>query len=196
MKFLKFVYAFGFLAVGLCLFNLFVYIYFLLHPAIRNPSLEALAGNCIGVMIVFMILVGFTFPYILKQFNEKKSLRVLSYFFIIVLLASTVFINTTNYRVTQPYFLGIWSLLILYICFSVQAKPISRLLRISAIVQTILVIPRLGLEKYLHESFLIYYDSYYIVSCVFNILLIRIAIRWVREEKVMQESLKEIQSIA
>ncbi len=197
MKFLQFVYSFIFAAICASIGGLFLGLLVEYNPAIDSANLHFLASLCYQIMVLFMLLIGFTFPYILRLFKEKKHLRVLSYFSVILTLSSSIFQNTTNYKVTYIWMEGAWLVLMIYICFSVKAKPISRLLRNSAVVQALLAIPHILLKhSHFYSLVIICYEIPFLVSCVFNLLLIKITFKRLSDEKVMQDSLKEIQSIA
>lgn len=116
---------------------------------------------------------------------------------ILILLPQNLFRKLTH-EVVPDLLVNVVTMIIgFYICFSIKAPPIVRIIRIYTIIGAILAVP----------AFILKYSSYHtlfmvndlvcgVVAFIFDLAWLRLAIRWFEDEKVMHNSLKEIQQIA
>jgi hypothetical protein len=192
MKFLRLGYYACIAALAACMLDTILIWYYPYNAFLSSFSEKWAANLCSYVMISYTLVISFLFPYILKLFKEKQVLYVLSYFFVI----GVVFYLVRS-KPIQLVFDVVDDLLLLYVWFSIKAKPIRKLMRVSGTVQGIMallsIVAELGSLQYLGSAL---NSLWFLVNCIFNFLLIRISINWLQDQKALQHSLQEIQSIA
>jgi hypothetical protein len=197
MKFLKFTYTSCIAGLSACALNIIL----ILLPQNLSPDAQKhvrLGQGILSLIILLTILLkGFAFPYALRLWKEKKIYIILSYFFIAQFLWIVLF-RPLSHEMVPDLLMNVVAMIIgFYICFSIKAPPIVRIIRIYAIIGAIIAVPAFILKfSPYHTLFLVYDLVVCMLSIIFGLLWLRLAIRWFEDEKVMHTSLKEIQSIA
>lgn len=177
MKFLKFLYPLGIIAIPICILNM-VLKFMQKSDVISSALDQSLIVACSFIIALFLLLSAFAFPIILRSFNEKQYIITLSYLSIAVLFLPLFLYPWVLKMGPTLLITAIGSIISIFICYSSKAQPIRKFLRISIMIQTTLLIPLYSLKySHLYSLYIVFESLTTLVNLIVDVLLIRIVLR-------------------